>query len=310
MTPRPIDMAAAQSVREMLAVVAPDCRLSAVRPLPGSYSNLTHLVEAIDLCGTVHPYVIRRYVHGDRARKAGIEYAVLAYLQGYTVPVPEPVFLDRTGSVLGSPGIVTRFMPGSLVLNPLEHPAGRLDWARGLAMMLAKIHAVPLPEDTTFLLDGNAEVVWFLKAGTIPAYMSNHPDGEMVWQTVRDWLPRIQPYKPALMHIDYWRGNVLWQQGNIAAVVDWEEAAYGDPGYDAAYCYMELIIMGMIEEAETFLQVYETEMGGAVPNFGIWGLAAAARPMYDFAGWITEPEKENQFRDFIVQAKRKLEVHL
>lgn len=40
----------------------------------------------------------------------------------------------------------------------------------------------------------------------------------------------------ALVHLDDWRGNVLWDRGQTTAVVDWEEAACGDPVVDVAYC--------------------------------------------------------------------------
>jgi len=36
-----------EAVRAVLAAIAPGSALSAIRPLPASYSNLTHLVEAL-----------------------------------------------------------------------------------------------------------------------------------------------------------------------------------------------------------------------------------------------------------------------
>ena len=66
---------------------------------------------------------------------------------------------------------------------------------------------------------------------------------------------------------------------------------------------MELVIMGMIEAAEEFLRVYEAEMGQPIVNLDFWGLAAAARPMTDIAGWITEPSKGQRFRQFVQDAR-------
>jgi len=136
--------------------------------------------------------------------------------------------------------------------------------------------------------------------------MDTHPDGAMIWQAVHGLLPNIQQVEPALVHLDYWRGNVLWDQGQIAAVVDWEEAGYGDPGIDVAYCCMEMVIMRMIEASEEFLSVYEAEMGQQVVNLGFWELASAARPMTDIAGWITEPSKGERYRQFIADAKGRI----
>jgi Ser/Thr protein kinase RdoA (MazF antagonist) len=60
------------------------------------------------------------------------------------------------------------------------------------------------------LLDANSEALWFARAEQVPEYTGAHPDGELVWQTVRRLLPKARPVPPALVHIDYWPGNVLW----------------------------------------------------------------------------------------------------
>ena len=108
------------------------------------------------------------------------------------------------------------------------------------------------------------------------------------------------------MHIDYWMGNVLWNQGRITAVVDWEEAACGDPGIDVAYCRMDMCLNGIGHRAaDEFLNVYEAEIGRRVANLGFWELAAAARPMFNPAGWLTEPLVQERFGQLIADARRR-----
>jgi aminoglycoside phosphotransferase (APT) family kinase protein len=226
------DLPSRATMWALLEVIAPGSSLSAIRPLAGSYSNFTHLVEALTAGGSQTHLVVRRYVHGDRAAKSRLEFRTLAFLQDHNVPAPAPLYLDEDGAVLGVPGIVTSYVPGQQLMRPVDHPSGPLDWARSLATMLAKIHSIPCDSAKQFLLDASSEATWFLRSGIVPDYMNAHPDGAMVWQTVHDLLPDIQQVEPALVHLDYWRGNVLWDQGRITAVVDWEEAAYGDPGID------------------------------------------------------------------------------
>ena len=127
------------------------------------------------------------------------------------------------GTILGSPGIVTRYMPGKLIMAQ-PYPA---QWAENLAKTLASIHSIPINgPNTSFLLDANSEVLWFLKSkDSIPKYISVHPKGDILWQAVLDYLPRLVRVEPFLVHIDYWSGNILWDKGVISAVVDWEEAA-------------------------------------------------------------------------------------
>lgn len=144
----------------------------------------------------------------------------------------------------------------------------------------------------------------FLRSGAVPDYMNAHPDGAAVWQLTRKLSPNLQQVQPKLVHLDYWPGNVLWDRGRIAAIVDWEEAAYGDPGIDVAYCRMEMCLSGMGEVADMFLETYEAQAGRQVANPGFWELAAAARPMFNPRGWITESPAKEEFGAFIAEARR------
>jgi aminoglycoside phosphotransferase (APT) family kinase protein len=190
----------------------------------------------------------------------------------------------------------------------LTEPADPLSCARALATTLAKIHSVPCDAEARgFLLEANSAATWFLRRDTVPSVMDAHPDGAMLWQMLRDLLPAIQPAPPTLVHIDYWLGNLLWDRGRIAAVVDWEEAGYGDPGIDVAFCRMDMFLNGMGRRAaDEFLNVYEAEMGRQVANLGFWELAAGARQTYDPEGLIPgSPAEEESFGQFIADATER-----
>jgi aminoglycoside phosphotransferase (APT) family kinase protein len=156
-----------------------------------------------------------------------------------------------------------------------------------------------------FLLDANWEASWFLRSRTVPDYMRAHPRGPTVWAAARELLPALEEVEPTLVHIDYWPGNVLWAEGRIAAVVDWEEASCGDRGIDVAYCRMQMYLRGVSSSADEFLDAYERAAGKRVSNLGFWELAAAARPMHSPEGWIdASPEKE-RFTQFIAGAMER-----
>lgn len=293
------------AVRALLGQIAPASELLAIDDLPGAYSNYTHLVTARSARAQSSRFVVRRYaVFGDydRGEKARREYKTLQLLQREGIPAPRPLYLDDSGSVLGVPGIVTDYVPGAQV----DAPADPLSWARSLARLLARIHAVPCEAAAqAFLLDANAEASWFLRPGTVPDFMAAHPEGPSVWQAVHDQWSCMQAAPVGLVHIDYWSGNVLWDAGQIVAVVDWEEAAYGDPAIDVAYCRMDMFLSGLREAAEEFLATYERETGRRVANLGLWELAAAARPMFNPGGWITESSAKEPFSRFIADARAR-----
>lgn len=299
------DLPTEETIHALLQEVAPGSTVLAIESLPGSYSNFTHLVDVRSADGSDFRIVVRRYkVFGnyDRGEKARREFKTFELLQRNGIPSPQPLYLDEQGAVLGTPGIVTSYVTGTQI----QSPSDPVSWARALAAMLARIHSTPC--DTAakgFLLDADSEAAWFLRSGTVPDYMEAHPGGAAVWRMVHDLSPNRQQVQPTVVHIDYWPGNVLWDQGQITAIVDWEEAAYGDPAIDVAYCRMEMFLSGMGHVADEFLDTYETEVGQQVANLGFWELAATARPMFNPEGWITESPAKEEFRSFITNARRR-----
>lgn len=288
------------ALQAVLEIIQLGSTFFAIHSLEGDYSNSTHLVDARAPDGSLFQVVTRRYaIFGDydRGEKARREFKTLQLLKRHGFPAPEPLYLDDTGATLGSPGIVTRFVPGRLILTP-PFPA---QWAETLGRTLAEIHSTPIhASDTSFLLNANSEALWFVRSkDTVPEYISAHPKGAALRQAVIDALPAQTKVEPSLVHIDYWSGNILWDQDRISAVVDWEEASQGDPGIDVAYCRMEMFLVGMREAAATFLEIYETETDKPVSNLGLWELAAAVRPMFNPEGWISESPAKERFSDFV-----------
>lgn len=267
-------------VQAVLDILAPGSRIQDIRLLPGSFSKSTYLVETFDAKHTPFPFVIRRYAQFgsyDRGEKARREYSTLALLETHGIPALQPLYLDDTGVILGMPGIVVSFVPGKQVVNLVDP----LRWARTLATTLAHIHAISCQPPAEFLLDGNSEAIWFARSDVPEERLATHEDGPTICRLVRELQPHLRPVPARLVHVDYSPGNILWQGEHISAVLDWEEASCGDPGYDVAYGYMHVHLLGLENAAGAFLEAYEAEAGHRVENLGFWELAAAARPMPD-----------------------------
>jgi aminoglycoside phosphotransferase (APT) family kinase protein len=300
------DFLSREAVQALLEILAPGSNTFTTRPIAGFY-NSTHIVEAYSADGSRTCVVVKRYMEcgGDRAQKARVEFKTLALLQDHGIPAPEPLYLDEGSGLLGAPGIVTSYISGANLLSSSEP----LKCARALATMLAKIHSIPCDAATrSFLLDANSEALWFLRSGVMPDCMRTHSDGAVVWNAVRELSSitegYIEPAQSTLTHMDYWMGNLLWDGDRITAVLDWEEAAYGDPAIDVAYCRMDMFLNGMGKAAaDEFLNVYEAEMGRRTANLALWELAAAVRPMHDPA-WESAVRRE--LRRFIANAIRRI----
>ncbi|MCB9134024.1 MAG: phosphotransferase [Anaerolineales bacterium] len=295
-----------EAIQAVLQAVEPGSMLTTFALMPGSFSNYTHVIDARTARGAAFRLVIRRYkVFGDydRGEKAAREYQTFELLQRHGIPAPRPLILDVTGDMVGSPGIVTSFVPGKSVYTP----ADPVTWAHALAKMLAKIHTIPCDAETqNFLLDGDAEVSWFIRGEAPPDYMLAHPNGAKVWQTVKNWFPARRPGTPGLMHIDFWSGNILWKGTQISAVLDWEEAAFGNPAYDVAYSLLDIMMLGYGHVADEFLRVYEAERGCPVADLGFWQLAASVRPMFGWGDEIFESPAKERLEGFIADAFRRV----
>lgn len=296
---------AAANLPQLLQRIAPGSVRSELSPLPGSYSNFTCLLRTETAAGEMRRFALRRYaVFGnyDRGEKARREFKTLQLLQANGIPAPVPIYLDDSGALLGTPGIVTQYVPGALVFAP-EDP---IAWAQKLAAALAQVHAIPCDAtNRDFLLDANSEATWFIRGDQPPAAMRAHAAGLSVWQTVSDMADQLPPRPAALVHLDYWAGNVLWHEGEIAGIVDWEEAACGDPGIDVGYARMDMVLLGLSQAADAFLAAYEALRGEPVAHLGFWELVAAARPMFNPVGWIAEPPASARFHQFVTAARQR-----
>lgn len=138
------------ALQAVLEIIQPGSTFFAIHSLEGNFSNSTHLVDARASDGSLFRVVTRRYAifsDYDRGEKARREFKTLQLLIRHGFPAPEPLYLDDTGATLGSPGIVTRFVPGRLILTQPFPP----QWAETLAKTLAGIHRVPIhASDTSF----------------------------------------------------------------------------------------------------------------------------------------------------------------
>jgi aminoglycoside phosphotransferase (APT) family kinase protein len=291
-----------QAAMALLEQITPNSILCSIRPVGGDFANHQFYLDTRTKEGENLHFVVKLY-QGERdycIRRARVEYKALQWLHYHKRPTPEPVFLDDTGELLGSPGLVTHYLPGSPIIDPPYPP----DWGRKMALTLANIHAYPCDASAqTFLLDGNREALWFRQTGIMPDWLAANPDGLLIWEMIERLLAHQEKTTPKLVHLDFWGGNVLCQEGKITAVLDWEEASYGDPGVDVAYCLMNLVLCGLDQDAVEFLSTYVAETGDSTANLVLWKLAAAARPILDPVGWYLydSPVKE-RFRIFVQEA--------
>ena len=203
--------------RRILDAAAPGHRLLSITPATAAFTNSVHVLDTVSPKGHGLRLVVKRMIDDPDPQRATADYYGLHIARSHGIPTPEPILLDATGEVLGTPGIVTTFVRGKQIANP-ESP---IEWARDFADLLLRIHAASLDVDERqHIYNGNDLGLFFL-AGQWPKRKAGHPLSDTIYGAIRELRPHIRKVPPVLLHMDYWPGNVLWLDGRVSAVLDW-----------------------------------------------------------------------------------------
>jgi aminoglycoside phosphotransferase (APT) family kinase protein len=104
---------------------------------------------------------------------------------------------------------------------------------------------------------------------------------------VGEWSRMTQPPdgQRALVHGDYWPGNLLWVRGRLVGVVDWEQPRLGDLAKDVATCRGDLWVLFGQAAAEAFLSAYERAAGRKVNDLRFWDLLISSWAVAEMKQW-------------------------
>jgi aminoglycoside phosphotransferase (APT) family kinase protein len=153
-----------------------------------------------------------------------------------------------------------------------------------MAEALVRLHAAPVV-DLGFLPDQRASVARALRPELAP---SDDALQVAVWQAAQRLWPEVRARQDrrALVHGDYWPGNMLWNRRRLVGIVDWEEPRLGEPTQDVATCRGDLSILFGLEATDRFLDAY-LGAGGSVRQLKFWDLLIATWAVRDIEDWAT-----------------------
>lgn len=227
--------------------------------------------------------VLRRYGPWTKDREldtAARETRALELMQRANVPAPAPIWVDSEG-VFDEGAIVISFVDGAPDLTP----SNPFDWAEKLAAVLTRVHDVRLEGDDVDLFPpGAGEDIEKIQEN--PEIVLDHPLGEALLRRRVMLGNRDIVSDQVFSHTDFWPGNTLWSDGDLAAVVDWESPAMGDREMDVAYCSLDIRYLGMDKVADHFIRSYRDSSGTSLPDLVHWEAVALCRPMPDIARWV------------------------
>lgn len=277
------------AVGAILRKLAPDLRLVRCWEMTGGIAAAITGIEAERPGGQRDRLVLRQYGTTDVAANPQIattEYRLLASLHRAGLPVPKPFLADESGTILPGPCLLVEFADGAPVIAA-PAPAG---FASQLAATLARVHRSGITPAEVGLLPGMRDAASRRMARRFRAC----PDHTLSEPAIRAALaanwPPAQANRPVLLHGDYWPGNVLWLDGQITAVIDWENAAFGDPLADLGNARMEMAMLFGATAEEDLTAQYRARMPSLdVSALPFWDLLAALRPAGTVTDWGLEP---------------------
>jgi aminoglycoside phosphotransferase (APT) family kinase protein len=272
------------AVARVQEIIAPAGRVLRVRPLHGGISSSVHLVHLETADGRRDGVIVRRcgpYMQRTDPGACEREFRLLEVLTRCAQPVPRPLYLDALGGPFGAPTILMTRVPGRPLLAPRDQSA----YLDQIARALARLHAVPTT-DLQFLPDQRIYVQRALGDDRAPSPSGDRLQND-VWAAARRLWPGVASSvrERALLHGDYWPGNLLWLRQRLVGIVDWEQPLLGDPARDVATCRGDLSILFGLDAADEFQERYLAASGTALPHLGFWNLLISTWAVREIAHW-------------------------
>ena len=274
---------------DVVARVEPGGHLVRTWEPDGGLSRAMTILEVDRADGSRRRLVVRRARHdlpGRHSLSVAEEHRLLRHLHAQGVAVPEPRLLDEAGTLLGSPCSVLDYVDGAPLVGAEGCDARRT--GRTFAANLASIHRL----DARVVA---AEIDLPRRAALVARTLAEAPgvlDHTLREGVIRDVVGRRPPPRyegpPRLLHGDFWPGNVIWLGDAIVAVIDWEDAALGDPLADVATTRLDLAWGFGPEATAAFTEHYFSLMPVDPTELPIWDLVAALRPAGYLATWAAD----------------------
>lgn len=297
-----------EKIAQIATKIHSDCTLIKFWQLEGGISAAVTALEIKRADGTIVKMIIRQHGSGDLAGNldvALLEYNLLKIMKSAGLPVPDAYLVDQSGDIFPTPYVVIEFMDGATDLTP-PNPVER---AAQLAEVLSRIHAVDCSTlDVSFLVKKAAKI--HRKLSRVPDKL----DDTMHEQHVREVLSAVWPLpainEQVILHGDFWPGNVLWRDGEISAVIDWENGEFGDPLADFANARLEILLLFGPEAMHDFAQTYLSHNPVDLTHLPYWELVAALRTASQITAWGFDAATETLIietrREFVEQTLQRI----
>lgn len=263
-------------------VIGDDVSVENLRILTGGASRATWSFDAVTADGR-RPLILRTGDDSDDVH-AGMQAEATAQRLAAAAgaPVPHVLLADDAPDVLGTAYLICDFIEGETIARRINRsldtkpPHARLELLRQCAAALAAIHRSDISG-----LDHSDDQLQSWRA-----QLDDMGDTTATFEYAFRWLAANRPTTSVdvLVHGDFRMGNVIVDDGRLAAVLDWELVHVGSPYEDLAWFCTKAWRFGAppshaaagLGSIEDFLAAYEHEAGWSVDREQLhWWLVRA-----------------------------------
>lgn len=263
--------------------IDPRSKLLRVWELEGGVSARVTTLEIERPDGQTQKMIVRQY--GEAELKSNPQVAVgefwlLQFLQSAGLAAPFPYYLDQSGQIFPTPYIVIEYVEGKTEFAP----ADLSDYVLQFTTYLSSVHHLDCSHlDLSLLPQVERRYTGILS--NRPANVDELLDERHIRDVLEAAWPLPQRNAPALLHGDFWPGNLLWKDGQLVTVIDWEDAAIGDPLADLANSRLELLWAFGVEAMQSFTRQYRSMTTIDFANLPYWDLCVVLRRIPQFELW-------------------------
>ena len=240
----------------------------------GGRSRQTALFEVTGGGSLPRAMVVQRGIPGQHVAASFVgeaaQFSLLTALHAAGMRVPKPILIEEDEAPLGARFLIVERSPGSPALTDYWGNVTSETLVLDLAREMAKLHAqpfdalaVPLPHSRTdsSVAGWRADIDQLAETWTNLAHWpSITMTAAIAW--LRDNAATLDDRR-GIVHNDMVFHNILGEDGQITAVLDWEQANIGHPGEDLGYCYP---YVSAVVDWDRFMGTYREAGGPNIPQ--------------------------------------------
>ena len=233
----------------------------------------------------VEPLILRRYADrwtwwsAQDEHKAQREWEVGCWLYGQGLPVPA---IYASGTADQAPYVLTARPPGRS--HPTTGPADLEAYVERAAGLLSRLHRLGPPAAVRRVLPEVQARGEIARLSSLARACGDDGPVEALDELARE---EVEEYPPCVLHGDLQAGRVRIDARGVTAILDWENAALGDPRWDLARVGNELHRQEAHILAERFYSLYQEQSSLSTQGMTFWEALAGVQ-QWTLLAWLEE----------------------